>query len=97
MRVLAYTTQGDGDFHLDRCQWQLKGRWKGRYKSLKHDREFFEGQQSSEICKALIVSNTSIFVYFLVWPHAQLLMDRTSPPGSTIVSVLDGAPPPSGS
>lgn len=65
--------------------------------SLKHDHEFFEGQQSRESCKALMVSNRSFFIYFLVWPHAQRVMDSASPPGSITVSILCEAPLPSGS
>ena len=74
----------------------MKG--KGGYKALKHNYEFFEGQQFSGICKAVIVSDASFFVYFLVWPHAQLMMmDSASPPGPIIVSILYEALQPSGS
>lgn len=73
----------------------MKG--KGGYKSLKHDYEFFEGQQFSGICKAVIISDTSCFVYFLVWPRAQLMMDNASPPGPIMVSILYEVLQPSGS
>lgn len=74
MRGLVCTTYFGWSSLRSFVHGNWKERWKGGHKSLKHDHEFFEGQQSSFTCKSLMGSNTVFLVDFLVRPHAQLIV-----------------------